>query len=238
MTQLAIITGASRGIGKEAALYFAKCGYDVALIAQSEQALKTLSAQIKKEYGVNTGVFALDVSDKAQVEQCITTIAKAHDTIDVLVNSAGILNRGTCEISHQKFDKMIDVNVGGVFNLIHAVTPLMKKQCSGAIFNLASNAGKRPLARSGAYCMSKYAVVGFSQSLSLELAPFNIKVTAICPGVVDTDMTADFDDYPNDEKITCKDIITTIDYLLKLGPNASVDEVVIKSSHAMKNNLG
>lgn len=235
MKKLAIITGASRGIGRSAAIYFAQEGYDVALIARDEKRLNEVGNKISINYNVNTSIFPLDVSDKKAVDEAIAYILCHHDQIDVLFNNAGILHRGTSEITHDDFNEMIDVNLRGVYHLVHAVVPTMKAQKSGYIFNMSSNSGKRPLGRSGAYCMSKYGVVGFSQSLSLELAPFNIKVTVICPSVINTDMTSDFPDFPNEEKITCEDILDTIDYLIKLGANAYVDEITIKSTYLVRN---
>lgn len=236
MSKLAIVTGASRGIGKAAANYFASQGYDIALIATNEALLGQVSTEIKQAHSVNTGVFAIDVRDKTAIDACIQQIQQHHDSIDILFNCAGVLYRGSSDISPDDFDKMIDINIRGVYHMVHSVAPIMKQQRFGYIFNLASNSGKRPLAGVGAYCLSKFGVVGYSQSLSLELVKYNVKVTALCPSVIDTDMTKDFSDFPNSEKIQCQDIMTSIDYLLKLGPNAYVDEIVIKSSYLMKQN--
>jgi len=151
-----------------------------------------------------------------------------------LFNSAGVLLSGTSDIDAIEFQQMIAVNLCGIYNMVHAVVPVMKAQRSGYIFNLASYAGKRPLARSGAYCMTKYGVVGYSQSLSLELINSGIKVTAICPSVVDTDMTKHIPHFPDEEKILREDILCSLDYLLALSPNAYVDEITVKSSFLMK----
>jgi len=235
VNKVAIITGASRGIGKSAASYFAEQGYDVALIARNRELLEALSDELKQYYQINTGVFALDVCDREAVNACVNQIKRNHASIDVLFNNAGVFSFGTSEISPDDFDKLIDVNLRGVYNFTHAIVPTMKEQRNGYIFNLASDAGKHPIPTSGAYCMTKHGVVGYSQSLCLELAPFNIKVTAICPSVIDTDMGQAFEGFPDEDKITCLDINKTIDYLLTLGPNATVDEVIIKSTHYLKN---
>ncbi|QDP71966.1 SDR family oxidoreductase [Legionella israelensis] len=237
MNKLAIITGASRGIGKEATCYFARQGYDLALIARDEKQLDTLSKDLMQKHGVKASVYPLDVSDGQRVNEAVKNIAQHYSNIDVLFNSAGILLHGTSTIETEDFNRMLDVNLRGVYHFIHAVVPYMKKQRSGYIFNLASYAGKRPLARSGAYCMTKYGVLGYSQSLSLELLEFNIKVTALCPSVVNTDMTRHIPDFPDKEKILCEDIIHSIDYLLHLSANAYVDEITIKSTYLLKNSV-
>jgi len=235
MNPLAVISGASRGIGKHAAYYFAAKGYDLVLIARDGDLLEAVSQDIENQFSIKSFSCAVDVSQYSEVKAHLEKILSQHATIEVLFNNAGILNKGTSELSPEDFNSMVDVNVRGVYNLSHIIAPKMKEQRSGYIFNLASYAGKRPLARSGAYCMTKYGVVGFSQSLSLELVDYNIKVTAICPSVVNTDMTRDFD-IPDDDKITCRDLMQTLDYLLNLSPNAYVDEVIIKSTYLLKNN--
>lgn len=237
MRKLAIVTGASRGIGKSAAAFFASLDYDVALIATNKALLKELSDNLEHQYQIKTGTFAIDVSHKTSVDQCIAQITREHSSIDVLFNSAGIYRLGTSDIAVEDYNRLIDTNVKGIYNTSHAIVPQMIKQQSGTIINLASNAGKHPFAHAGAYCMSKFAVLGYSKSLALELAKHNIKVTAICPSVVDTDMTKDFERIPQEEKIQCQDIIKTIEYLMGLSPQAYVDEITINLSYKLKHGL-
>lgn len=234
MSKLAIVTGASRGIGKHAAHYFAEQGFDLALIARNKSLLTQVSNELTEKFAIKASVFALDVSDYKAVSKCSKYLVTHYQTIDVLFNNAGLWFPGSSAIEPDEFNTMIDVNLRGVYNMVHAIVPHMKKQQSGYIFNMASYAGKRPVARSGAYCMTKYGVVGYSQSLSLELNEDNIKVTAICPSVIDTDMTKVMPDFPDEEKILCQDVIETIHYLLQLSPKAYVDEVVLKSSFLLR----
>ncbi|WP_019215612.1 SDR family oxidoreductase [Legionella tunisiensis] len=234
MNKLAIITGASRGIGKHAAHYFAEQGFDLALIARNESLLNKVSKELTEKFAIKTTVFALDVSDYEAVSKCSKYLASRYQTIDILFNNAGLWFLGSSAIGPDEFNAMIDVNLRGIYNMVHAIVPYMKKQQSGYIFNMASYAGKRPVARSGAYCMTKYGVVGYSQSLSLELNQDNIKVTAICPSVIDTDMTKMMPDFPDEEKILCQDVIETIHYLLQLSPKVYIDEVILKSSFLLK----
>ena len=225
---VAMITGASRGIGRAAALYFAEQGYDVALIARNKEKLEALQQEIEQRTKgkVKTGVFALDVSDRNAIDNAVDQIVKAHKRIDVLFNSAGVFTKGTSDIDLDEMHAMVHVNLLGAYYCIHAVTPIMKQQKSGTIINLASRAGKRGLAGSGAYCMTKFGLVGLNESLYKELLPYNIRVTAICPSVIDTEMTASFGT-KNKDKITTADIMTTVNYIMSLSPTAAVPEIVI-----------
>lgn len=231
---VAIVTGASRGIGKAVALNFAKLGYDVALIARDEMLLNAVSDEIKTNYQVNTGIFALDVTAREKVDTAVNKIIEAHGRIDVLFNNAGVLYPGTSELSPEDFNKMYQVNVMGTFNFIHAAATQFKKQKFGYIMNLASRAGKVGLGTSGGYASSKFAVVGLSDSLFNEMLPYDVKVTALCPSVIATDMTANFEGFPNEEKIQVEDIVETVNFLLKLGSKAVVKDIDIYNTHFAK----
>lgn len=231
---IAIVTGAGKGIGKEIAFYFAKNNYTVVLIDWNETLLEHTRNELLKKYPNKISSFLLDVSNYNLVSQCITDVIAMYQRIDILVNNAGIMFGGTSKTPPGDFNSMLDVNLRGIYNMVQNVVPFMKTRQSGYIINLSSNAGKRPLGESGAYCMTKYGVRGYSQSLSLELLNDNIKVTAICPSVVDTDMTKDIPNFPNNKKIYCNDIITTLHFLLSLSPNAYIDEVTVKSTHLLK----
>ncbi len=231
---VAIITGASRGIGKAVALNFAKQGYDCALVATNEALLTDVSHSIKEQYDVNTGVFAIDVTDKKAVDVMVQQVLEAHGRIDVLFNNAGVMHPGTSELSPEDFDHMYQVNVLGSFHFIHAVAPHMKEKRSGYIMNLASRAGKVALAGSGGYAASKFAMVGLSESLFNEMLDFNVKVTCICPSVIDTDMTAGFTGFPDKEKIHVDDIVETVNFLLALSPTATVKDIDVMNTFFAK----
>lgn len=234
MTKCAVITGASRGIGQQAAYYFARQGFNVVLVATNQVLLEQVANTIENKYGVSASFYALDVSERDAVNDCIQGVISKHQTIDVLFNNAGVYQSGTSDTGPDAFDRLLDVNLRGIYNFVHAVTPIMKQHQKGYIFNLASYAGQRPLPHSGSYCLTKYGVVGYSKSLSIELASDNIKVTAICPSVIDTEMTHNFANFPHHEKIQVSDVINTIDYCMRMSPNAIVDEVIIKASYLEK----
>lgn len=237
---VAIVTGASRGIGRAAALYFANVGYDVALVARSESDLIKVQDEIHQVINpkrqqedkapVESGVFIVDVTDQQQVEDAVSKIHTAHQRIDVLFNNAGIFEPGTSDIAADTLHHMIQVNCLGVYYFTHAVVPHMKQQQSGYIFNLASYSGIRGLAHMGGYSMTKFGVVGFSDSLYKECLPYGIKVTAICPSVIETPMTAS-SDMPDEEKIRVDDIVSTVDYLISLSPTATVKKILVECAY-------
>lgn len=223
-----IITGASRGIGKAVAHYFAKQHYDLALVARDETKLLALKNNLQDHYpGINIDVFAVDVGNIQEVQQFLENLMRSQSHIDVLFNNAGIVIDGTSELSVTDFQKMIDVNLTGAFTLATTVAKKMIQQRQGYIFNMASMSSKRGTSFLGGYCASKFGLLGFSESLMKELAPHNVKVTALCPGTVATEMTqrVKLDDQ---DKIQTDDIVLTIDYLLKLKPSATVSEVQIQ----------
>lgn len=230
--KLAVITGASKGIGKAAALNFAHLGYDVALLANDHDSLQATANEIKAKYQVNIGVFVVDVSKLEEVNNCIEHIIEHHYRIDILFNNAGILTTGLLETSEQDFIDQIETNILGSYHMMKAVAPKMKQQQSGYIFNTASKSGKVAMPKFGTYAATKFAIIGLNEALYEEMLPYNVKVTALCPSVVNTDLSKTFN-IPDEEKIQVEDIVHTINYLLALGPSACVKEIEIECKHVM-----
>lgn len=229
---VAVITGAGRGIGKTVAMGLAEDGYRVCLLARTKSQLQEVAELITRQNKLTAAqaplIYSVDVSSEKQVNKVIADIIKKTGRIDVLFNNAGIAHMGTSEMSPAMFNELLQVNLVGAFNMIHAIVPQMKKQKSGYIFNLSSAAGKTAHAELGGYCASKFGLVGLSDALYLELVPQGIGVATLCPGVVATDMTANMKFLDEKEKITPQDILMTTRYLLKLSPTAIVKEVVIE----------
>jgi len=223
MTKHAVVTGASRGIGKAVAKYLATQGYDLTLIARNTEALNQVRVEIHSAFPhLSVDIHSIDLSDYKHAYEKLLTIAKQLDRIDVVFNNAGVFTSGTLNIDLDDFSNMIDLNVKGLFIVAKAFGNRMKVQKQGYIFNLGSTAGKRTFASGGGYCASKHAVVGFNGSLHQELKTYNIKVTALCPGVIDTDMTKTFDTRKED-KMGTEEITKAIGYLLSCGPNTYVE---------------
>lgn len=222
--QTAFVTGASRGIGKGLALALAALGYRVALVATHKARLEEVADAIAP---CNPLLFSLDVSDEKALK---AAIQKTYDTtgrIDVLVNGAGVLHEGGEKLSSTDLHNMLDVNALGAFYAMQAVVPFMKEQRSGHIINIASRAGKRGIPRLAGYCASKFALMGMNEAFFNALAAYRIKVTAICPGWVDTDMAQNAR-VPPEERISVEDICSTLRYLLSLSPNCCIRECVLE----------
>ena len=227
----ALITGASQGIGRAIALGLAKMGYRVGLLARSRDKLEALSEEIEgsPEYPHEgqSIVLEADVADEASVKAAIATFIEYAGRIDVLVNNAGLSRYGTSEAIPHEFEDLLRVNLLGVHHCVHHALPFMRSQEQGYIFNVVSRAGKIARPANGAYAASKFGLLGYSQALYKELANTGIRVTALCPGVVDTEMTADFDEPPNELKIRPEELFKAVQYLLSLTKGSVVPELMI-----------
>jgi 3-oxoacyl-[acyl-carrier protein] reductase len=218
----AFVTGASRGIGKAVALTLAEMGYRLALIATDKAKLEQVAHTLKDPL-----VFPLDVSHPDQVAEAVKKTYEKTSRIDLLFNGAGIVHYGTSELPQQDLQAMMQVNLMGAFHCIQQIAPYMKQQRSGYIFNVSSRAGKVGFATHGGYCASKFALIGLNEALFNELISYGVKVTALCPGWVDTDMAAKSPIVPAD-RIPVADIANTVRFLLSLSPQASVREILIE----------
>jgi 3-oxoacyl-[acyl-carrier protein] reductase len=225
--KVALITGA-RGIGKAVALGLAKEGYRICLLSRSKNSLQSAVNEIVKNSSLSLEplIYECDVTNIESVNEAIEDIIQKLGHIDVLFNNAGILHDGTLE-SVENFTDMINVNLIGAFNILHTVVPHMKKRQQGYIFNLASLCGKIGYAGIGAYTASKFGLVGLSESLFNELAPLNVKVTAICPSYVATDMVSHLENPPQNLMIQPDDIFQIVHGLLLLSSHACVKEIVV-----------
>jgi 3-oxoacyl-[acyl-carrier protein] reductase len=224
----AIVTGASQGIGYAIANYLAAAGYHLLLISRSHEKLKKAAEEIKikNKNAILPEIAAIDVSDYHAVKTCVEQFAEKVGSIDLLCNNAGYVKRGTSELPHDEFLKMINTNLIGAFNFIQVVSPLMKEKRSGRIINIASRSGKIARKFLGGYAASKFGLVGLSEAICKELVSYGIYVTAICPAFVATDMTSDVD-MDRNEMIQPDDIVKTLDYLLNLSPAVVIKEIVI-----------
>ena len=180
----ALITGGAAGIGRAIALKLAREGCDIALLDVDGRAAEATTAEIRalgREAKAATG----DVSDPASVRSAIAALSDRSAAIDILVNNAGIARLGSLlTISDKDWRDTFAVNVDGVFNLTRAVVPGMVERRRGAVVNLASWLGRRGHPAFSAYAATKFAVVGMTQSLAPEVAPFGVRINAVCPGLI------------------------------------------------------
>lgn len=222
----AVVTGASQGIGFAIANYLAKNDYQLLLISRNHTNLIAAAETITT---LNTTsrlpeIAAIDVGDYNDVKLAVDKFIEKHGHIDLLCNNAGYVKRGTSELAPDEFIKMIQTNLVGTFNFIETVTPSMKSRKSGRIINIASRSGKIARKQLGGYAASKFGVMGLNEALYKELAADGIYVTAICPGLVSTEMTADVNMDKN-EMIQTEDIVKTIEYLLSVSPSVAIKEI-------------
>ncbi len=234
----AIITGAGRGIGKSIAVGLAKLNYKTILISKNlanlEQTKNLILKEIENEKIV-PDIFPIDLKDVYNLENRIKKIISRYDSIDIVVNNAGIYIPGSLDCTLDDFAEIQNINLFAPFILVKAIVEKMKSQKSGYIFNISSRAGKIGFARTGVYSASKFALAGFSESLYRELTEYGIKVTTICLGWVNTDMAYEANTpIQSSEMIQPEDIFKTINYLLTLSKSVAIKEIVIESGKSLE----
>ena len=186
----AIITGASRGIGRGIAEVFAAHGANIAFsYSSSVDAAKALEKELAAQ-GVKVKGYQSDASNFAQSQEFVDAVVAEFGTVDILVNNAGITKDNLLmRISEEDFDKVIEVNLKSVFNMTKAVQRVMLKQRKGSIINMSSVVGVKGNAGQSNYAASKAGLIGFSKSVAREVAGRNIRVNVIAPGFIESDMT-------------------------------------------------
>lgn len=183
-----VITGSSSGIGLLIANQCAERGAHLVLLARRLDKLEKIQKEIQKQYSVSVHVYKLDVSDTSEIKRVFTKIIAELGRIDILVNNAGYgLFRAAHEAEMDQVKGMFNVNVIGLIACTSMVLPIMMNQKSGHIINIASQAGKIATPKSSVYSATKHAVLGYTNSLRMELSDFQIKVTAVNPGPIGTD---------------------------------------------------
>ena len=190
MNKVAFITGATRGIGKQIAITFAKEGYDIAINYRTEnEELENTKKEIE-ENNVKCLAVKGDVSSFEDCERCVNEIIKEFGKIDVLVNNAGITKDTLLmRMKKEDFESVIDVNLVGTFNVTKNVISYMMKARSGNIVNISSVVGISGNSGQTNYSASKAGIIGFTKSLAKEVASRNIRVNAVAPGFIETNMT-------------------------------------------------
>jgi len=186
--RVAIVTGGGAGIGRSICINMAKEGAKVAVMDINEEAALETAEMIEKEDGEALAL-KMDVTLKADVEAMTAQVLKTHGKIDILVNNAGTDIKGAItELTERTWDTLMDINLKGVFLCTQAVSHSMIERRYGRIVNISSMAGKTGEPLTSPYCATKFGVIGFTQSIALELGKHNITVNAVCPGPVDTDL--------------------------------------------------
>ncbi|WP_332649555.1 3-ketoacyl-ACP reductase [Lysinibacillus sp. 54212] len=223
--KVAFVTGAARGIGKATALYLAKEGVHVGLLAKTEGTLKEVAKEIEG-YGVKVAYATADISSKEQVDEAISSLTNELGSADILINNAGTGTFGkVMDMDPAQWKQIIDINLMGTYYVTRAVLPQLIEKNGGDIINISSTAGLNGAATSSAYSASKFGVIGFTESLAQEVRRNNIRVSALTPSTVATDLAMDANLIKeNDESkfMQPEDIAELIVSQLKLNPRIYV----------------
>lgn len=226
----ALITGASSGIGKAIALEFAKAGIDVALVSRSVDKL-TAVASAAEATGVKAKAYELDLAKVEQVREQIQLIASDFGGIDILVNNAGIGYLSTLsETPLADWLMVINLNLTSVFQCIVGILPTMRSR-GGTIINIASIAGKQPFPGWGAYSVSKAGLIALSKTVAAEERDRGIRVTAICPGAVDTELWDTLEsNFDRKAMLTPQIVAQSVLHTALLPKSAVIDELTLMPS--------
>lgn len=235
---IALITGATSGIGKSTAIEFAKHGYDLIITGRRQERLEELKADLTKQYSVKVLNLCFDVRDEKQVEAAINSIPVEYKKIDVLVNNAG-LAAGLAPIQDGKlshWEQMIDTNVKGLLYITKHVSKILIENKKGHIINVGSIAGKEVYANGNVYCATKHAVDALNKGMRIDLLPHGIKVSAVNPGMVETEFSIvrfDGDEerakkvYENIQPLKPEDIAETIYWMASRPAHVNINDVII-----------
>ncbi|WP_404828858.1 SDR family oxidoreductase [Effusibacillus dendaii] len=232
--KVAIVTGASSGIGEATAIALAEAGAKVVLAARRTDRLQQLKERIKGD----CLLVPTDVSNRSDVENLVKTTKDTYGKVDILINNAGVMLLSFLDKLHvEEWDRMIDVNIKGVLYGAAAVIPIMKEQKNGHIVNVASIAGHRVIPAASVYCGTKFAVRAISEGLRMELSPQSgIRVTIISPGIVQTELTHHITDPDVQQSVakrsltplTSEDIANAIVYAVSQPQHVNVNEIMVR----------
>lgn len=238
MPKIAFITGASSGFGKACAEKFAAHGYDLILNGRRENRLEKIKEELEKKYNTAVLVSVFDVRGREAVQTAINKLPEEWQTIDVLINNAGLaLGRDYFdEADLDDWDTMIDTNLKGLLYVTRALLPMLKKSNQPHIINMGSVAGKEIYEKGNVYCASKAAVDALSHSMRIDLLRHHIKVTAIHPGAAETefslvrfkgDAATAKKIYDGLTPLTAEDVADTVYYCTTLPPHVCINDLVI-----------
>lgn len=238
MTKIALITGATAGIGEACAHVFAREGYNLILTGRRLDRLEKLAAHLNDKYNVEIAVSSFDVSNREQVIENLEGLPGQWKKVDVLINNAG-LSQGLDPIqkgSYDDWETMIDTNVKGLLYVSRVVSNWMINNGYGHIINLGSIAGKEVYANGNVYCATKHAVDALNKGMRIDLLPHGIKVTAVHPGAVETEFSevrfkGDKERakkvYEGFEPLAAADIAETIWFVASRPAHVNINDLVI-----------
>ncbi len=229
-TQCALITGASSGIGKATAIAFAKAGINLVLVGRNQQKLDEVALQTRS-FGVEVAVFIVDLSDLSQVHDKISALVETLPRLDIVINNAGMgYTNGLLETPLADWQRVIDLNVTSVFQVIQAVLPKLRSQKFGTIINLSSVAAHQTFPNWGLYCVSKFGLLALTKTLAAEERSYGIRAISMSPGSVNTELwdtdtvQADFD---RSAMLTPEVVAASILYAAQMPQGATIEEMIL-----------
>ncbi|MCF8363393.1 MAG: SDR family NAD(P)-dependent oxidoreductase [Prolixibacteraceae bacterium] len=238
MKKIALITGATSGIGQATAKLLAKNDFDVIITGRRNNRLEQLEEEIIKSQSSDVFTLNFDVRNRTETENAINSLPDEWKNISVLINNAGLAS-GVDPVhkgDHEDWDKMIDTNIKGLLYVSRVVSKVMVENKKGHIINVSSIAGREAYPNGSVYCGSKHAVEAITQSMRLDLLPHNIKVSRISPGMVETEFSlvrfhgnaekAD-DVYKDFTPLYAEDVAETILFMVTRPDHVNIDDVLI-----------
>ena len=238
MNKLAIITGATSGIGRATSVKLASLNFNLIITGRREFRLNDLASELEKEHGIKVKTLTFDIRDNQQTKSAIGSLAKEWQDIDVLINNAG-LAAGADPIQDgllSDWEQMIDTNVKGILYISKLIIPLMTARGKGHIVNISSIAGKEVYANGNVYCATKHAVEALTKGMRIDLLKHRIKVSSVSPGMVDTEFSlvryhgdkGNADDvYKGLTPLFAEDIADTIEFIITRPPHVNINDILV-----------
>jgi 3-oxoacyl-[acyl-carrier protein] reductase len=226
--QVAVVTGAGRGIGEAISHKLAELGATLVLTGRQREPLEATASALSS-VGAKADVFPCDVQNLRSVEALASHVVQKHGRTDILINNAGIgvFGKPLHELDPDDWDKILNTNLRGVYYMMRSFAPTMISAKSGHIVNISSLAGKNPVPNSAAYSASKWGLNGLTYSVAEELRGYGVRVSVVCPGSVDTDLSP----HSGKEKtkmLTPGDVAHAVGMIVTQAPASFVSEVLIR----------
>ncbi|QSE97095.1 SDR family oxidoreductase [Fulvivirga lutea] len=228
MKKIALVTGGTKGIGKALIETFSENGFDIVTCSRSESDLEKLKKEIEDRFKNVLEYSKVDMSKKEEVQKFADEVLKKYPSIDVLINNAGVFIPGQIHEEEEGIlEKMIDTNLYSAYHLTRKIVPSMKNNKHGHIFNICSTASFMAYSNGGSYCISKFALLGFSKVLRVEMQEFGVRVTSIMPGAT---MSASWEgvDIPEERFMPASDVASAVYNAYTMSERTVVEELVLR----------
>ncbi len=227
LRKIALVTGGSRGLGKVIANNLASLGYELILVAQKIESLEKTRDEIQEEYGTEVNLYSCDLSKKQQVELLEQDLKRKYNTIDVLVNNAGIYRDGSVLSEEDNLEDLLNGNLFSAFYMTRAIIELLENAKNALVVNICSIAGLEPYKNGAQYGISKFAMRGFSLSLREELKNSNTRVTTIYPGAFYSESWKDTELSSNDF-MKVEDVAAVVSELTNKSNYTDIEEIILR----------